>query len=167
MLSSVIRFFLFLLLFFQSSLLHSLSKKEHELSLCIKRYTLPENESISLYGAEHVHNPKSRFFWGEFGYGAIGGKRSGYLEGGLLSGVSLFSTERARTELVLLSGAGGGGSAPQGGGLFVNPHARFTLTLNSGHRVQFALGYLRFLNGEIESICYSVGYQFSYWDLSL
>ena len=86
-----------------------------------KGYNISDTESIQLYGAKHRKFITDTIYWGEAGYGALFGKRSGYLEGGVFVGVLSKGPIESLIDVRLFTGAGGGGSAPQGGGFIVHP----------------------------------------------
>ena len=82
-----------------------------------KGYDISNTESIQLYGAKHRKFINQNLYWGEAGYGALFGKRSGYLEGGVFVGHMGKGPMNTIFDVRLFSGAGGGGAAPQGGGI--------------------------------------------------
>ena len=51
-----------------------------------KGYSISSSERINLYGAKRRKFINQTTYWGEAGYGALFGKRSGYLEGGIIIG---------------------------------------------------------------------------------
>ena len=62
-------------------------------------------------------------------------------------------------------GAGGGGSAPQGGGLIINPTLGVSYTLSSKWLLSLEIGYIKFLNGDIESPTIAININRHYWNL--
>ena len=83
----------------------------------IQRVDISDTESIQLYGAKHRKFITNHWYWGEAGYGALFGKRSGYLEGGIFTGIMSNGPFDGIIDYRIFTGAGGGGSAPQGGDL--------------------------------------------------
>lgn len=148
----VLGFFFCWVSFLFASDLSFLTKQKQVITLEWKMYQLPGDENIALYGAKNRKFLSDCWYWGEAGYGALSGKRSGYLEGGIFTGfLSLLSTNLLM-DARLFFGAGGGGSAPQGGGMIVHPTIGLGKAVNDQHFVMLELGYIKFLNGEIESL---------------
>lgn len=156
--------FSFFTLFYGDSVL---LKHDQLLSLNLKTYSISSTEGIALYGAMRKHFLTDQWYWGEFGYGAIAGIRSGYLEGGLVSGYLIPVSPKWELEAKLMVGAGGGGSAPQGGGLLVNPSLGLQYEVNKRWDFYTDLGYIRFLNGNIESLTFGCGVQYLFWKLEV
>lgn len=127
-------------------------------------YQVQAGEKIFLFGARQKRYFTERFYWGEAGYGALFGKRSGYIEGGFLLGWERVG-ERFTADLRLFAGAGGGGSAPQGGGFIVHPSVGAGVRLGRHWSVGADLGYARFLNGRISSPSLSVNLNYTFWSL--
>ena len=64
----------------------SLEKFKSVITTEFKGYNISSTETIQLYGAKHRKFITNNWYWGEAGYGALFGKRSGYLEGGVFIG---------------------------------------------------------------------------------
>ena len=124
-----------------------------------KTYHISESEEIALYGAKLRHFFTNNWYWGECGYGAVSGKRSGYLEGGLIVGYQTALMTNILVDCRLFTGAGGGGSAPQGGGFILHPTIGIGV---EGQQIQAFLetGYITFLNGNIKSWTFGVNLNF-------
>ena len=90
-----------------------------------KGYNISETESIQLYGAKHRKFLTESTYWGEAGYGALFGKRSGYLEGGVFIGHLVSGPLNTIIDFRFFTGAGGGGAAPHGGGFIIHPPLGF------------------------------------------
>lgn len=144
-----------------------LYKSHWTLTLDLKTYRLPDDETIQLYGSKRRRFVTDHWFWGEAGYGAISGKRSGYLEGGLIAGWMGPISKNFQLESRLFLGAGGGGSAPQGGGLIINPTLGLWALIRPGVFWGVEAGYIRFINGDIKSVTLGTGITFYLWELSL
>ena len=83
-------------------------------------------------------------------FGAATGKRGGFFTGGFSTGFSTKLISNVGADGGIFVGAGGGGAAPQGGGLMLRPHLGLTYTLNN---IVIGAGYsqINFPNGEIDS----------------
>ena len=145
---------------------HSILKSKSSIGLEYKTYSISDTESIALYGARHKRFITKEWYWGEVGFGAISGKRSGYLEGGLMTGYLQYFNPTTLMNLQLFFGAGGGGSAPQGGGCIINPSIGLGYQINQEFYLTADIGYIKFLNGDIQSMTISVSAHMNYWDLS-
>jgi len=133
------------------------------LSFNIKAYSLGNNEPIALYGAKLRHFISPSIYWGKAGFGAIYGKRSGYLEGGIISGI-YHKTSDFILDARLFAGAGGGGGAPQGGGFIINPSIGLGIPLTKQMDALIEYGYLWFVNGNIQSHTLECVINFHYLD---
>ena len=154
------------LMIFGVSLPFPLEKNIRQLTLEWKTYHLPDDEPITLYGAKRRRFLTESLYWGEAGYGALSGQRSGYLEGGVIVGSQNLITKRILSDARVFFGAGGGGSAPQGSGMILNPTIGLGFQLNRQIRVFSEIGYIKFLNGDIESSTFGVTVNWNYWELS-
>jgi hypothetical protein len=130
-----------------------------------KTYSLPNDEQISLYGAKRRRFVTDQFYWGEAGYGALSGKRSGYLEGGVFAGYQDYFSPEFLYDARIFFGAGGGGSAPQGGGMIVHGTFGIGMPLQQDLHVTAEVGYIKFLNGEIESPTLGINLNYSFWEI--
>jgi hypothetical protein len=132
----------------------------------VKTYGISADESIVLYGAKERKFLTDKIYGGEAGYGAISGKRSGYLEGGLILGYQSNIFSNVLVDARLFAGAGGGGSAPQGGGLIMNPTLGLGMPLLSGGTFFIEVGYMHFLNGDISSPSVACSWSWNSWRLN-
>lgn len=142
-----------------------LRKNRHVLTVEWKTYRISDTEEISLYGAKERKFFTENWYWGEAGYGALTGKRAGYLEGGIFIGYQTRSDFPVEVDFRLFAGAGGGGAAPQGGGLIVHPTVGIGWDLNSMVSVFVEAGYMHFLNGNISSPSIGFNINMNYWNL--
>lgn len=145
---------------------YSLHKNHHTLSGCMDTYYISSTEAISLYGAKEKKWLTPNLFWGEAGYGAIGGIRSGYIEGGLIAGYNQSIIAPLSCELRIFFGAGGGGGAPQGGGMIIQPTLGLDWQLTPRTSITLELGYMHFINGNISSPSLGVALNVDYWALT-
>lgn len=143
--------------------LDSVKKLFSIISIEAKSYNIYSNESIQLFGAKAKNFVSDNFYWGPAGFAAISGKRSGYLEGGLILGFQF--GEKLILDCQLFSGAGGGGAAPQGGGLIINPSLGLSYYLNNNLSIGTNIGYIHFLNGDISSITFGLNIGLNIWNI--
>ena len=132
-----------------------------------KRYDISSTEEIILYGAKHRKFLDENWYWGEAGYGAMVGERSGYLEGGLMGGYFGKLADNWVYDARLFLGAGGGGSAPQGGGFIVHWSIGMGYELDSGISFLGEYGHITFINGDIESPTLALSMNIPFWNLSM
>lgn len=130
-----------------------------------KGYNISDTESIKLYGAKHRKFINKNWYWGEAGYGALFGKRSGYLEGGIILGKFSEGPWDTIFDFRLFTGAGGGGSAPQGGGFIVHPTIGIGKELSSAFFIMTELGYMHFINGDISSVSLGISINMNTWQI--
>ena len=130
-----------------------------------KGYDISSTESIQLYGAKHRKFINQNLYWGEAGYGALFGKRSGYLEGGVFIGNMTNGPLDTIIDVRFFTGAGGGGAAPQGGGFIVHPTIGIGKKLSSTLFIMTELGYMHFVNGDISSLSLGISLNMNMWRL--
>ena len=142
-----------------------LDKFRHVITTEFKGYQISSSERIELYGAKHRKFLNNTLYWGEAGYGALFGKRSGYLEGGIFLG-QLLPVNNWLVDWRIFTGAGGGGSAPQGGGFIIHPTFGIGKAIN--HRLFFMLevGYMHFVNGDISSLTIGTSINMNMWHVT-
>ena len=145
--------------------LSSIQKFRSVITTEFKGYTISSTETIQLYGAKHRKFITKETYWGEAGYGALVGKRSGYLEGGIFIGHLRNGPWKSLIDFRLFTGAGGGGSAPQGGGFIVHPTIGIGVNLSSSLFLMTELGYMHFVNGDISSISLGISLNLNTWRL--
>lgn len=143
-----------------------LQKSLQLMSLQLKQYEVTPGESVQLFGGAIRQFLTPNWLFGAEGAGVVTGKRSGYLEGGVSVGYFQLLTDTVWCQAQLLVGAGGGGSAAQGGGFVVNPKVGLGLALTKGMILGGNVGYVRFLNGRIESLTVDVTVSFYNWLLT-
>ena len=130
-----------------------------------KGYNISDTESIQLYGAKHRKFINDNLYWGEAGYGALFGERSGYLEGGVFIGRFFNAPNDLLIDIRFFTGAGGGGSAPQGGGFIIHPTIGIGKPLSRSIFFMVELGYMLFVNGDIESVSLGASLNLNSWKL--
>lgn len=119
---------------------------------------LPGNEAMGLAGVGYLFDIGPSAYAGIGGYGAVAGQRGGFFTGGVEAGWRRQLTARWLVDAGLFLGAGGGGAAPQGGGLMVRPHAGLLYDLG---RYRLGLGYswVKYPNGSIDSRQWSLMFE--------
>jgi len=112
---------------------------------------LTPNEKMGLVGVSTLFDMNDNWYGGATLYGAVEGERGGFFTVGLDGGfkTELFSNLSLKSGMFL--GAGGGGAAPQGGGLMFRPYVETTYLTQSGLSLGLGVSHLKFPNGEIES----------------
>ena len=143
----------------------SLKKFRSVITTEFKGYDISDTESIQLYGAKHRKFITNHWYWGEAGYGALFGKRSGYLEGGIFTGIMSNGPFDSIIDYRIFTGAGGGGSAPQGGGFIVHPTIGIGKSISSALFIVAELGYMHFINGDISSMSIGISINMNMWKI--
>ncbi|MFA5880034.1 MAG: hypothetical protein WC860_07660 [Candidatus Margulisiibacteriota bacterium] len=125
------------------------------LSFEIKNYYYQPQEIITLFGAKTKKFITRNWYWGEAGFGALGGKRNGYIEGGLHTGY-LIGFAPFEIDFNLFLGAGGGGiTALEGGGLIAQPTCNLGVNLLNWY-LAVQVGYQSFLTGSVNSMTWGL-----------
>jgi hypothetical protein len=143
-----------------------LKKTKHMLTFEVKKYNISSSEEIMLYGAKERKFINESWYWGEAGYGAISGRRAGYLEGGIMSGYLGQLAPKLTYDIRLFFGAGGGGSAPQGGGMIINPTIGLGYQFLNKWNICLEVGYIHFINGNISSATMGLNISTNFWALT-
>lgn len=143
----------------------SIEKFHSVITTEFKQYAISSTEVIQLYGAKHRKYVNDSLYWGEAGYGALFGQRSGYLEGGVFIGKFVDGPMHTMLDFRLFTGAGGGGSAPQGGGFIIHPTIGIGIPLTNQWFFMTELGYMHFINGDISSVSVGVSFNMNMWRL--
>jgi hypothetical protein len=143
---------------------HKTSSLWHErrFRFSFEEINMPDpNEHMGLYGFGVHEQFKPWLYGGLSTYGAATGQRGGFFTGGYTLGTEYQLTDRWALDAGTYVGAGGGGSAAQGGGLMLRPHIglkydfdRFSLGLN--------YSYIDFPNGDISSSAIALNLDFPF-----
>jgi hypothetical protein len=141
-------------------------KTKHIYSIECKTYTILNNEKIALYGAKERKFVNDNVYWGEAGYGAVFGQRSGYLEGGLIFGYQAEFSSIFILDMRLFVGAGGGGSAIEGAGLIVNPTIGLGIKIAADYSIFIETGYIKFPSDPIGSQTFAINLNVAKWSLT-
>ena len=141
------------------------SKQKNILALESKSYVYTGSEVLNLYGVRIKHFITPEYYWGEVGYAAVGGQRSGYIEGGMLVGYFSSFFQQAWIDLSLSAGAAGGG-LPQleGGGFLLQPVLAVGVDWG-GFNIGLHGGWEYFVNGSISSATWGLGVEKIFWSL--
>ena len=121
-----------------------------------------EGEQMGLYGIGAYERFNPWLYGGITAYGAATGRRGGFFTGGYTLGMQSKLTDNWILDVGGYAGAGGGGAAPDGGGLHIRPHLGLKYDFSWG-----VLGlnytYVDFPNGDISSdaIALSMDFPFS------
>ena len=111
---------------------------------------LPGTEKMGLVGLGMLFDVGDYGYGGVRLYGAVDGKRGGFFTVGAEGGLKVDLSDHLNFKSGLFVGAGGGGSAPQGGGLMLRPYAQLAY-----HTPAWSLGlgvsHVSFPNGDIQS----------------
>jgi hypothetical protein len=120
-------------------------------TLSAESIRLPQRETLGLVGLSSTAD-LGPVFLGPGLYGAVRGVRGGFFTFGLEGGLrgQPFPSLPLEWNGGLFVGAGGGGAAPQGGGLMLRPHAGAALVLGNV-RLGADLSRVTFPNGGINS----------------
>jgi len=140
----------------------SASWHERQFRFSFEEIDMPDpNERMGLYGFGVHERFKPWLYGGLSTYGAATGQRGGFFTGGYTLGTEYHLTDRWSLDAGAYVGAGGGGSAAQGGGLMLRPH--IGLKYDFG---QFNLGlnysYIDFPNGDISSSAIALNLDFPF-----
>ena len=120
--------------------------------------TLPKDEPMGLMHAGALFDLNRYIRLGPELYGAVRGERGGFFTVGMSGEFHRRLVRRLEALAGLYVGAGGGGAAPQGGGLMLRPRAALRYDLG---RVSVEAGISRvwFPNGDIDSTQFAVALQ--------
>ncbi len=120
------------------------------LSLSYEELRLGGQETMGLLGGSYAVRPGGPIDVGLAVFGAARGERGGFFTGGATAGLHHMLTGRLHFDADVFAGAGGGGSAPQGGGFMLRTHAGLSLDFDT---VSVGAGYawVDFPNGNITS----------------
>ncbi|AKF24078.1 hypothetical protein YH65_00630 [Sulfurovum lithotrophicum] len=115
-----------------------------------EKISISDEEDMGLVGLGILFDLNEYWYGGVGLYGAVEGERGGFFTVGAESGLRYTPIKDFQLKSGLFLGAGGGGSAPQGGGLMLRPY------IEGSYRSEnfiFGLGvsHVNFPNGDIES----------------
>ncbi len=115
-----------------------------------ERLDIAPDEKMGLIGLSALFEI-DRYIYGGFGiYGAVDGERGGFFTVGVDGGLRFEISNNLSIQSGIFVGAGGGGAAPQGGGLMLRPYLQANYEL-SDYSIGAGISHINFPNGEIES----------------
>ncbi len=127
-----------------------LTSYQADYTLSYENIDLKAGEQMGLMGIG-MHFDISRYsYGGAMLYGAVDGKRGGFFTVGADGGLKTNLSKNLQMRSGLFIGAGGGGSAPQGGGLMLRPYTELRWQ-SPDFSVGAGISHIYFPNGEIES----------------
>jgi hypothetical protein len=121
-----------------------------ETSISYERWKLPGGEKLGMAKIGLIYDIAPWWYGGVDLFGAASGERGGFFTFGFDSGLQTDPEYPVQLRGGIFVGAGGGGGAPQGGGLMLRPYAELRY-----HFEDFTMGagvsHVRFPNGDIRS----------------
>lgn len=121
-------------------------------------------ETLGLAGIQVLHDFRNGAYLGIGSYGAVTGKRGGFITAGVSGGYRVPLGDRVTLDAGLHLGGGGAGRAAVGGGLMLRAHAGFDVRA-AGLLWGAELAHVRFPNGRIDNteVALSVTLPFRTW----
>ena len=116
----------------------------------IEKWTLPGDEDLTISKLGVTFNITPFWFAGVNMYGATGGERGGFFTFGFESGVQSDPNRLFQLRSGVFVGAGGGGAAPQGGGLMLREFIEARVNTKYAS-VGAGVSHVDFPNGDIKS----------------
>ena len=121
-----------------------------EITIGYEKWKLPQNESLGITRLGILFDITPWWYSGINIYGAVKGHRGGFFTLGFDNGLQSNPNLPLQLRTGLFVGAGGGGGAPQGGGLMLRPYLE--LKYNSKNfSLSTGVSHVRFPNGKINS----------------
>jgi len=121
-----------------------------EATIGYEEWKLPKGEKLGVVRLGALFNITPWWYGGLDFYGAVKGKRGGFFTFGFDSGLQTSPKEPLQLRGGLFVGAGGGGAAPQGGGLMVRPYGELRYK-SKNFAISGGISHVRFPNGGIKS----------------
>ena len=121
-------------------------------------------ENMGLYGMGVYERFNPWLYGGITAYGAATGVRGGFFTGGYTLGIESNLTDNWIFDAGGYAGAGGGGAAPDGGGLHLRPHIGLKYDFGWG-LMGINYNYVDFPNGDISSDAISLSLDFPFSSL--
>jgi len=128
-----------------------LPKQYHaDYKISYEKLNITNDEEMGLVGLSMLFDLDKYWYAGVSLYGAVDGERGGFFTVGADGGVKLDLTENIALQSGLFIGAGGGGAAPQGGGLMLRPYIEANYHTKA-YAIGIGISHINFPNGAIES----------------
>ena len=121
-----------------------------EATIGYEQWKLPKDEILGITRVGVLFNIAPWWYSGLNIYGATKGKRGGFFTLGFDNGLQTNQKLPLSLRAGLFVGAGGGGSAPQGGGLMLRPYLEIKYN-RPNYSISSGISYVSFPNGKIES----------------
>ena len=121
-----------------------------EATIGYEEWKLPKNEKLGMTHFGLLFNFTPNWYEGIEIYGASRGKRGGFFALGVDSGLKTNFSKYIDLKSGIFIGAGGGGAAPQGGGLMLRPYVEMLLK-NKNFSIGIGASRVKFPNGNINS----------------
>ncbi len=135
----------------KSSMMEASIWRNRTLRFSFEEIHMPDaGEIMGLYSIGAYDRLNPWLYGGITLYGAATGRRGGFFTGGYTLGLEHHLTDNIIIDAGGYLGAGGGGAAPQGGGLMVRPHVGLKFDL-SWSTLGLNYSYVDFPNGDISS----------------
>ncbi len=135
----------------EKNLMETATWRNRTLRFSYEEIDMPDNgEYMGLYSIGAYDRLNPWIYGGVTLYGAASGRRGGFFTGGYTLGVESNLTDNWIFDAGGYVGAGGGGSAAQGGGLMIRPHVGLKYALNWSE-IGLNYTYVDFPNGDISS----------------
>lgn len=133
----------------------------------VKAITYSDDESLVMYGVRRKRFVDENWYWGEAGYGAISGSRSGYIEGGLNAGYQTQLNKKFFADMALFFGAGGGGrdQDAEGQGFILYPSLALGTRINESLSGLLHMGYFTYVNGDLNGTWIGLNLTYKFWSL--
>ncbi|MDA1353719.1 MAG: hypothetical protein O3A01_04505 [bacterium] len=147
--------------------LKDLRKSPASVGVEFKAIHYSDDEALAMFGARSKRYLDDNWYWGEAGYGAISGSRSGYIEGGLNVGYETQLNTQFFADIALFFGAGGGGrdQDAEGQGFIVYPSLALGTRLNDNLSALLHMGYFSYVNGDLSGTWVGVNLSHKFWGL--
>jgi len=147
--------------------IRQLKKSESIQHLLYETYTQTENGPTSVFGYyfDSYFSKNGYFSLGIFG--AVQGSRGGYGIAAFGLGYRLPITDKLSLDFRALTGSGGGGGVPAGGGFAVEAVAGLSYECFPNFFLESRYGILQFPTGSLNTTVYSLGVAYRYFSVSL
>lgn len=133
-----------------SAELLKLDKYNADYKMSYETIDITPTEDMGLVGLNILFDFDKYWYGGLALYGAVDGKRGGFFTLGADGGAGYAISDDIQLKSGLFVGAGGGGAAPQGGGLMLRPYLE-TRYVGDSFSLGLGVSHVEFPNGDISS----------------